>query len=124
MYRGVALSEAGALAAQFWAPKHGARRDRSTANVSTATIKAVYNRIRHDTIYTNGNCPPGAFISFAHHYTETEIPAKFGVGISAWRYAVAGLVRSGLVEEEYIKNRRYLRAIPDANDKRTERELP
>lgn len=124
MIYGAALSDVGALAAQFWAPRHGERRNGSTANVSTATIRTVYNRIRNDTIFTNHLCPPGAFISLGRHYSADEIPEKFGVSISAWRYAVTGLVRCGLLEEYYVKNRRYLRAIPDANDKRNVSELP
>lgn len=123
MIYGAALSDVGALAAQFWAPRHGERRNGSTANVSTATVRAVYNQIRKDTVYVNHLCPPGAFVSLGRHYSENEIPERFGVGISAWRYAVAGLVRAGLLEEHYTKNRRYLRAIPDSNDKRTPDEL-
>lgn len=123
MIRGAGLSDVGANAAQFWAPRHGGRRNDSTANVSLATIRTVYNRIRRDTVYVNDNCPPGAFISLGRHYSEKEIPGRFGVGISAWRYAVAGLVSAGLLEESYHKNVRYLRAIPDIYDKRTPKGL-
>lgn len=103
-----------------------ADRKAGSANVSEATLRSVYCKLR-DLTLTAAHTQPGEWTAIPIRLTDADYPVYFHVGARAGQYAIRALIRAGLAGEEWVHardilgrrvKRRVVYAKPDPRDVR------